>query len=168
MNRIGNLAAVAMALAVAACGQEGSKSNAANSNTDIVGQAFTHHESVRSCGDAMPGYVRCHAIKDVVKNAAGEIMPNATTPGGFNPVDLIAAYKLPPPGGAGLTIGIVDAMDAVNAESDLATYRSQFGLPACTTANGCFRKVNQSGAASPLPAVDAGWAEEISLDIDMA
>ncbi|OLB80307.1 MAG: hypothetical protein AUI14_07195 [Actinobacteria bacterium 13_2_20CM_2_71_6] len=46
-------------------------------------------------------------------------------------------------------------------------YRSQFGLPPCTTANGCFRKVNQNGAASPLPQSDTGWAGEIALDIDM-
>ena len=61
----------------------------------------------------------------------------------------------------------VDAQDDPNAESDLATYRSTYGLPPCTTANGCFRKVNQNGAASPLPTADAGWAGEISLDVDM-
>src|SRR5205823_3627569 len=38
---------------------------------------------------------------------------------------------------------------------------------ACTTANGCFRKVNQIGAAGPYPAVDVSWAQEISLDLDM-
>ena len=38
-------------------------------------------------------------------------------------------------------MAIVDAQDDPNAESDLATYRSQYGLPACTTANGCFKKV---------------------------
>src|SRR5262249_52534594 len=54
-----------------------------------------------------------------------------------------------------------------NAEADLGVYRSQFGLSACTTANGCFRKVNQNGQASPLPATDTGWAQEESLDIDM-
>ena len=162
---------VAAAFLASACGGDAvnsPKTDSASNSPDIVGQAFTHRETVRSCGDAMPGYVRCHALKSVTKNAAGEIMPAAAAPGGLNPVDLISAYKLPTTGGAGLTIAIVDAMDAVNAESDLATYRSQFGLPACTTANGCFRKVNQNGAASPLPAGDAGWAEEISLDIDMA
>jgi subtilase family serine protease len=45
-------------------------------------------------------------------------------------------------------------------------YRAQFGLPACTTGNGCFRKVNQDGGTAP-PAVDAGWAQEVSLDLDM-
>jgi subtilase family serine protease len=60
----------------------------------------------------------------------------------------------------------VDAYDDPKAESDLAVYRSTYGLPPCTTANGCFRKVNQAGATSPLPAHDFGWAEEISLDLD--
>jgi subtilase family serine protease len=60
----------------------------------------------------------------------------------------------------------VDAYDDPNAESDLAVYRSQFGLSACTTANGCFKKVNQSGGTS-YPSGNTGWAEEISLDLDM-
>src|SRR2546423_2713206 len=85
---------------------------------------------------------------------------------GYGPPDLRSAYALPT-AGAGQTVAIIDAFDDPNAESDLATYRSQFGLPACTTANGCFRKVNQNGAASPLPKPDAGWAGEISLDVDM-
>jgi len=45
-------------------------------------------------------------------------------------------------------------------------YRSQFGLPACTTANGCFRKINQNGGTK-YPRGSIGWAEEISLDLDM-
>src|SRR5439155_579168 len=49
----------------------------------------------------------------------------------------------------------------------LPPYRSQYGLPPCTTANGCFRKINQNGQTSPLPASDTGWAGEISLDVDM-
>jgi subtilase family serine protease len=63
-------------------------------------------------------------------------------------------------------VAIVDAYNDPSAESDLAVYRSQYGLPACSTANGCFRKVNQSGGSS-LPKTDAGWATEISLDLDM-
>jgi subtilase family serine protease len=46
-------------------------------------------------------------------------------------------------------------------------YRSTTGLPACTTANGCFRLFNQSGNPGPLPAPDQGWGSEISLDLDM-
>jgi hypothetical protein len=69
--------------------------------------------------------------------------------------------------GADQTIAIVDAYDDPNAESDLGVYRSQFGLPPCTAANGCFSKVNQTGGTS-YPRGDAGWAQEISLDLDMA
>jgi len=90
----------------------------------------------------------------------------AVSPAGFLPADLINAYKLPA-SSTTATVAIVDAFDDPNAESDLAAYRSQFGLPACTTANGCFSKVNQNGATSPLPASDTGWAGEISLDLDM-
>jgi subtilase family serine protease len=86
---------------------------------------------------------------------------------GLTPAKLISAYNLAGTNGGGRTVAIVDAMDDPNAESNLATYRSAYGLPACTTANGCFKKVNQNGATSPLPAGDYGWAEEISLDLDM-
>jgi subtilase family serine protease len=46
-------------------------------------------------------------------------------------------------------------------------FSSQYGLPACTTANGCFTKVNQTGGSS-YPRTDSGWALEISLDIQWA
>jgi subtilase family serine protease len=95
------------------------------------------------------------------------VRPDAT-PAGFGPADLRSAYALPASGGSGQVVAIVDAFADPNAEADLATYRSTFGLPACTTASGCLRIVNQTGAASPLPATDAGWAVEISLDLDMA
>ena len=93
------------------------------------------------------------------------------TPSGYGPADLQAAYNLTAASssnGAGKTIAIVDAFDDPNAESDLAVYRTTFGLPACTSANGCFLKVNQSGNVSPTPQPNAGWAGEISLDVDMA
>ena len=60
----------------------------------------------------------------------------------------------------------MDAYDDPNAEADLGVYRSQFGLPACTTANGCFKKVSQTGSTK-YPRANAGWAVEISLDLDM-
>jgi subtilase family serine protease len=66
--------------------------------------------------------------------------------------------------GAGQTIAIVDAYDDPNIESDLAVFSSQFGLPKCTTANGCFKKVLASGK----PRTDAGWSLEISLDVEWA
>ena len=71
--------------------------------------------------------------------------PNAI-PAGYGPSTLVAAYKLAQSKGSGQTVAVVDAYDDPNAESDLAAYRTQYGLPACTTANGCFKKVNQSGS----------------------
>ncbi len=68
--------------------------------------------------------------------------------------------------GAGDTVAVVDAYDNPSAEADLANYRAQFGLPPCTTANGCFRKVNQAGQQSGYPAPSSDWAVEIALDLD--
>jgi subtilase family serine protease len=67
--------------------------------------------------------------------------------------------------GAGQTIGIVDAYDDANAETDLAVFSKKFGLPACSTANGCFLKVYQT---SRKPAANANWAVEVSLDVQWA
>ena len=121
-----------------------------------------------ACGSVRDGFARCFAKVVTPATQAGTVSPLATTPVGYTPADLQSAYKLPSAtAGSGQTIAIVDAFDDPNAESDLAQYRAQFGLSPCTTANGCFRKVNQNGAASPLPATDVGWAEEISLDLDM-
>lgn len=85
---------------------------------------------------------------------------------GLRPADLQAAYQLPS-GNAGGTVAVVDAYDDPLAEQDLAVYRTAFGLPACTSANGCFRKVNQRGQTGSYPAANAGWSAEIALDLDM-
>jgi subtilase family serine protease len=90
-------------------------------------------------------------------------------PTGLSPATIksVYNYSTSQTAGAGKTIAIVDAYDDPTAESDLAVFSSQYGLPACTTANGCFQKVNQSGGTS-YPAKNAGWALEISLDIQWA
>ncbi|WP_433431692.1 carboxypeptidase regulatory-like domain-containing protein [Nonomuraea sp. CA-141351] len=93
-------------------------------------------------------------------------MAAGDTPDGFGPADLIDAYEIPAGGGAGQTVAVVAAFDAPTAEKDLATYREKYGLPPCTTANGCFRKVDQRGGTD-YPVADAGWAGEIALDLDM-
>jgi subtilase family serine protease len=95
----------------------------------------------------------------------------SSSPQGYGPGDLQAAYALAGAaarGGTNETIALVDAYDYPNAESDLAVYRSEYNLPACTTANGCFRKVNQSGGTSSFPRSNAGWSQEAALDLDMA
>jgi len=108
---------------------------------------------------------RCLSLRRTDLKGAMTLSANIK-PAGLGPADLKSAYKLPA-GGSGVTVAIVDAQDDPNAEKDLGTYRKQFGLPACTTGNGCFKKVNENGATSPLPRADSGWAGEISLDVDM-
>jgi subtilase family serine protease len=116
-----------------------------------------------SCGAAPAGVARCLALR-VVSGATANTTQGG--PDGWHPADLQAAYRLDATKGQGQTVALVDAYDAPNAESDMAFFRATFGLPPCTTANGCFRKVNQRGG-STLPVANAGWAEETSLDLDM-
>jgi len=124
------------------------------------------HRNVRVCSAPASGSAGCHAIRRDSVTSSGTVTPNAT-PSGYGPADLQSAYNLPSStAGSGQTVAIVDAYDDPNAESDLGVYRSQYGLAACTTANGCFRKVNQSGGTK-YPKANGGWAQEISLDLDM-
>lgn len=137
---------------------------------DPVGRLFgLSHRPV--CPVAPQGTVRCNA--DVVVDDSGKPLATTGYQNGYAPADLASAYgtTLPAYGAPwswnGETVAIVDAYSNPNDVSDLAAYRSQFGLPACTVASGCFTEVNENGQASPLPAGNASWGDEISLDLDM-
>ncbi|WUH89928.1 putative Ig domain-containing protein [Streptomyces sp. NBC_00433] len=134
--------------------------------TGATGTVSSGQHTAHLCASpTTPGGMSCLALaRTDVAHSLG-ITPNAT-PSGYGPTDLQSAYALPSSAGAGATVAIVDAQDDPNAAADLNTYRSQYGLPACTTANGCFKKVNQTGGTS-YPSADSGWAGEISLDLDM-
>ncbi len=90
--------------------------------------------------------------------------------GGLTPADLASAYGYDPSAsGSGQTVAIVDAYDDPNIESDLGEFDSEYGIAACTKANGCFTKVSQTGSATAMPKADTtGWSVEISLDVEMA
>ncbi len=138
--------------------------SASASASAIPAVAPTH--AVRACATpAAAGYATCHAwVRTDVDVTA--VAPDAT-PSGYGPADLQSAYNLPSAtAGTGQTVAIVDAYDDPTAESDLAVYRSQYGLPACTGADGCFKKVDQNGGTK-YPRTNGGWAQEISLDLDM-
>jgi len=109
---------------------------------------------------------QCNALL----NTTIAVIPDPTLPivsiPGLHPSDIQSAYHIPS-GGSGRTVAVVDAGDDPTAEADLAVYRTAFGLPACTTSNGCFRKVGQSGSATSLPAALAGWPQETGIDIQM-
>jgi subtilase family serine protease len=115
------------------------------------------------------GHASCLALvrTDIVTHR-GLVPDDAGDPPGYSPTDLQSAYNLPSAtAGKGQTVAILDAYDDPDAESDLATYRSQFNLPPCTTKNGCFKKYNEYAQNSHYPATDGDWAGEISLDLDM-
>jgi subtilase family serine protease len=112
-------------------------------------------------GPAADGFTHCHAW--ILRPQA------SSSPTGLSPTQIISAYGFSSSqtAGAGKTVAIVDAYDDPTAESDLGVFSQQYGLPACTTANGCFKKVNQTGG-SKYPRTNTGWALEISLDIQWA
>ncbi|MEV0486483.1 putative Ig domain-containing protein [Streptomyces sp. NPDC050508] len=122
------------------------------------------------CATAAPGQAACFAQRrtDIKQKLASAVKADAAAAvSGLSPANLHSAYALPSTGGSGLTVAVVDAYNDPNAASDLATYRSNFGLSACTVASGCFKQVSQTGSTTSLPTNDSGWAGEEALDIDM-
>lgn len=117
------------------------------------------------CGTPAEGHARCYAMR-ATDEAPVMRLSAAQTPAGLGPQDIQSAYSLPSDGGTGKTVAIVDAYDDPNAEADLAVYRAQYGLPPCTTENGCFKKVDQRGGTN-YPSTSESWAGEIALDLDM-
>ena len=102
-------------------------------------------------------------------HAASAAVAAAGAPQAGTPAYLQEAYDLTSLSGlegTNETVAIVDAYDDPNAETDLGTYRAEFGLPPCTSANGCFKKLDENGGTSYPTTVDPHWELEISLDLD--
>jgi subtilase family serine protease len=117
-----------------------------------------------------------HCVAEVLTVAPGSAKPLSTTlPAGYGPADFAKAYGLAAASGQKDTIAILDEGAFPTLESNLGTYRKTYGLPACTTANGCFKQVNEYGGA-PLAAgttsdekeFDEEVGVETTLDVDMA
>ncbi|WP_329586997.1 S53 family peptidase [Kitasatospora sp. NBC_01250] len=155
---------------------------ALNANAAVTAGSSPHRVALgteqyrQACPPASPGRYSCNALvrTDIKPHLARAGASRAAgSVGGYGPADLQSAYNLASAaasGGKGQTVAIVDAYDDPTAESDLGVYRSQFDLPACTAADGCFTKVGQDGSAGglpqPAPAND-DWTGEESLDVDM-
>ena len=135
----------------------------------------------RACDRAPAGSVACLAlfrsegvaqgagapanVAGLAARASGVSSSKVAPPtSGYGPVEIRNIYSLDVSKGVGQTVAIIDAYDNPNAEKDLATFRSVYKLPACTSANRCFRKVNQRGGTPP-PVGDPGWGLEIALDL---
>ena len=165
--RIGLFASLS-ALALNACSQSawnstiGPPVDQLSSQTRNRPATGTYHPA---CSEVRHPYeARCLAL--VRDDPASRQARNDGTPAGYSPAELQAAYNFDPTGGSGETVAVIDAYDDPNLESDLQVYRMQYGLPTCTTANGCFKKVNEKGGAK-YPKPSASWAIEESLDVDM-
>ena len=160
------LFATLVALPAAAAGASSSGSHGANGENDVsvcpsavpAGQATClgrrrTDSAATSQRPARPGGLRSSA-------AIGDN-------GAYDPLYLRSAYATPSAtNGAGQTVAIVDAYGDPSAEADLASYRSYFGLSACSTTNGCFSKVDESGGSN-YPSGNTGWGQETALDLDM-
>jgi hypothetical protein len=113
-----------------------------------------------ACASGSPGRARCAVL------VAGSA---SVTPQGLGPPDLRDAYGFQSSSeGMRQTVAVVVPYDDPAAEADLAVYRSQFGMPACTTADGCFKKEDENGGASYSSyTAPAGWSVPTSEALDM-
>ncbi len=172
--RIGLAVLVCALLALAASAAVAAASNAGSG----TGTTTRYAKVRRVCRAARLGRAACLAVRltPAGANTAGArpyvVAAGARSKGpagGLTPADLASAYSFSPSAsGSGQTVAIVDAFDDPRIEKDLATFDSNYGLPSCTTANGCFTKVGQTGSPSSLPPPDtSGWSIEISLDVEM-
>jgi subtilase family serine protease len=137
----------------------------------IAPSATTHNSYKYACAAVQAGYARCLALIALQKGSSKILSssPNAGNPGGgppYAPANLHNAYNLPNDASGTPTVAIVDAYSDPNLAKDLSTYRSEWGIPACTTSSGCLKIVNQNGGTK-LPSGNVSWGVEESLDVDM-
>jgi hypothetical protein len=134
---------------------------------------------VSLCSTPAPGHVACYAQRLVRKpvrratagvRSAASRLPGARRPqytggpaGGYSPANLASAYRVNPATRTTQTVAIVDAHHDPAVRNDLDVFDRHYGLPAETSTS--LRVVNQAGKPSPLPTRDAGWAGEITLDV---
>ena len=133
---------------------------------------------------------RAGPVAPLPRHPVGGLVVPAPPNSGYYPVDLLGAYGWSAaaahmtPGAGAPTVAVVDAYDDPNAAGDLGAYRASLsgaqdpntgltdtsipGLCPAGTTTGCvsFTKVSETGTTS-YPAANTGWAEEISLDLDM-
>jgi subtilase family serine protease len=124
----------------------------------------TGHVVALGCAAAAPGAAGCAA--DAV-SPSGDAGPAVMAgPTGLTPAQIQSAYAL---GGAtttGATVAVVDAYKDPDLADNLATYRTQFALPACTQTSGCLTIENEHGKTTKLPTGNPAWGVEESLDVD--
>ena len=129
-----------------------------------------HMTTRQSCATPTARHtMQCFALlrSDVKAVSANAITPNAT-PSGYGPANLASAYKLSTGGRRRRRRSRSSTRTTTRPPppTSPSTAASSACRPVRSRAAAC-RIVNQNGATSPLPANDAGWAGEESLDLDM-
>ena len=126
--------------------------------------AATYTPAPCNTGQQDKSRAQCFAMVRTGSNHVITADADGPLPTALGPADIQGAYHLPDTGD-GETVAVIDAYGDSRAEADLAVFRSHYGLPACTTANGCFTKVDQDGGTL-YPPDSPEWAVETSLDLD--
>jgi hypothetical protein len=121
------------------------------------------------CPQAAPGKASCAALTSKpADKATARPTAASTSPAGYSPANLQQAYDFQGArSGSGQTVAVVTANNDPDAASDLAAYRTEYGLAPCTVANGCFKQVSQTGSTTSLPGTSAGSDVAAALSIDM-
>ncbi|MGN6793215.1 MAG: S53 family peptidase [Streptosporangiaceae bacterium] len=163
---------LASALVVSAAGM--ATLTPASASPRLSAAASGNSTTLRPACPAAPfGQQRCFVMFEretsVNRAIAAGVTGAAARPKGWGARQLEQAYRLPVKRHSHATVAVSIAFDTPNLARYLAVYRKHFGLPPCTVRSGCFRKVNQTGKARPLPpsGVRSGWDLEATLDVSM-
>ena len=163
---------LALAVALAATGG-GAFAAAVPATAAPVTPARAHATLRAACRPVPSRFERCLVVYrpqlSVNRAIAAGLTGAAATPRGWGPRQLERAYDLPVKRRSHQVVAVSIAFDTPRLAKYLAVYRQHYGLPPCTPRNGCLRKVNQTGKASPLPlsGVGSGWDLEATLDVSM-
>jgi subtilase family serine protease len=173
--RVATALAFGAALALSAVAE--ATAATATASPAVPASSAAKHDYKAVCANEAVGRMHCDALErtNVQRHlqAHGVHAADSSSVSGYGPSDLQSAYNLASAAaadGSGETVAVVDAYNDPDADSDLSTYRSEFGLPACTEANGCFTVVGQTGSTTKLPKnapTSDDWTGEESLDVDM-
>lgn len=157
-------------------GGGGSYQRLANGLLEVKHHNETHYLRA-NCEEGGPSGLRCHSYVETDSTGA-PLHPDGIPAGtpALSAAQLQQAYGIPANPAPNATVGLVTQAGSNTLEADMNQYRTNNGLPSCTSASGCFRIVNGSGSTSPVPypTTDAGapsyagWASEITLDTQMA
>ncbi len=161
-----------VALALAGCNAAGSSNVPASGTMSQTGPSpaghfvpewEAKHEARHAC-KVLAGGAQCDVLV-VTKGIKPDCSPSDGSCG-WRPVDLQTRYNLSGSlgKGSGSVVALIELGDLPDAASDLATYRSTFGLGTAP-----FAKYNEDGQQSNYPEScgDFGWCIETDLDIEM-